>query len=223
LLGWRLAWVGPLWVVRQRYLVLVRDLTGPLPAAPARPDVRWTRLAEPDVPRLHATDPGLGLVEIRRRLAEGQECHLWWLGDSIVHYRWEATRSAYLPYLGLTLRLLPGDVCSTWSFTHPAFRRRGLLAATSPAQLHRIRAGGARRSIAIVAWWHTASLRVTRDGAGRTIVGAVGCWQLGPWRRHVAEGAVRFDGPGVFHVARDSPEPADSREPGGTGHAVRRL
>jgi hypothetical protein len=201
ILGWRLAWVGPLWVLRPRYLVLLRDLTAPVPPAPPRADLRWSVLGPADVGRLTAMDPELGPGDVRRRLDEGQECHLCWAGDALVHYRWEASRPAYLPYLGLTFRPLAGDVCSTWSFTHPAYRGRGLLTVTSAARLHDMRAHGFRRAISVVAWWHSASLRVTRDYAGRTVVGAVGRYNLGPSRRPFAEGAVCLDGAGGFHVA----------------------
>jgi hypothetical protein len=193
--------VGPLWAVRPRYLVLTRGLDGPLPPIPPRPDLRCSPLTDRDVPRLTAVDPGLEVAEIQRRLDEGQGCHLYWVGESIVHYRWEATGTIYLPYLGLTLRLLAGDMCSTWTFTAPGSRGTGLMTVTSPASLHRMRAQGARRAVSVVAWWNTPSVRVTQQRAGRTVVGAVGCWRIGRWRRYFAEGSVRFDGPGTFHIA----------------------
>jgi hypothetical protein len=40
LLGWRVTWVGPWWIARPRYLVLVRDLAAPLPEPDRRPDLR---------------------------------------------------------------------------------------------------------------------------------------------------------------------------------------
>jgi hypothetical protein len=201
-------WVGPWWIVRPRYLVLVRDLAAPLPEPDRRPDLRWTPLVEDDVTRLAAMDPRLSLAEIRRRLAEGQECHLCWVGESIAHYRWEATLPAYLPYLDLTVRPLPGDVCGTGLFTHPIFRRSGIHAATSLWALHRLRARGLRRAIVLVAWWNAPSLRVERERAGRTVAGAVGNWNLGGRPRSFAEGAVRWDEPGVaFHVAAPERRP----------------
>jgi hypothetical protein len=161
-------------------------------------------LTDPDVPRLVAMDPTLTLSEIRRRLAEGQECHLCWSRDALAHYRWEATGPVHLPFLGLTLRLLPGDVCATWVFTDSAFRALGVHTATTLAALHRLRSRGLRRTVSLVAWWNDAGLRVTRNRAGRNIVGAVARWQVGPWRRHVAEGAVRFDAPGSVSVEREA-------------------
>ena len=223
LLGWRLAWVGPLWLVCRRYLVLTRDLTTALPPVPHRPDLRWTTLTETDAPRLVAMNPTLGLAEVRRRLAEGQECHLCWSGNALAHYRWEATGPVYLPFLGLTLRLLPGDVCGSWSFTHPVFRGSGMHTATTLAALHRLRSRGLRRTLSLVAWWNDAALQVTRDRAGRNVVGAVARWQVGPWRRHVAEGAVRFDDAGTVHVVPDAPGPAESPASGGTERAARRV
>lgn len=204
ILGWRLIWVAPVWTLRPRHVVLVRDLTTPLPDAPCRPDLHWTQLTEADIPRVVALDPRLGPGEIQRRLAEGQACHLCWVGESVAHYRWEASRPAYLPYLGLTVRPLPGDVCGAGVFTDPTFRRAGIHTATTLAALHRLRALGHRRAIAFVAWWNGPSLRVERDRAGRTVVGAVGYWNLGPWRRYVGEGRVRLENPRGFHVAADS-------------------
>jgi hypothetical protein len=204
LLGWRLVWVGPRWMVCRRYLVLTRDLTPAPPPARHRPDLRWTMLTDPDVPRLVAMDRTLTLSEIRRRLAEGQECHLCWSGDALAHYRWEATGAVYLPFLGLTLRLLPGDVCATWVFTDSAFRGSGVHTATTLTALHRLRSRGLHRTLSVVAWWNDAALRVSRDRASRDVVGTVSRWQVGPWRRHVAEGAVRFDAPGSVYVAREA-------------------
>jgi hypothetical protein len=202
LLGWRIAWVGSSWIVRPRYLVLVRDLAAPLPEPSRRSDLRWAPLATDEVARLATVDPRLTAAEIRRRLAEGQECHLCWVGESIAHYRWEATRPAYLPYLGLTVRPLPGDVCGAGLFTHPIFRRSGIHTAATLWALHRLRARGFRHAIAFVAWWNAASLRVEREWAERTVAGAVGYWNLGPRRGPFAEGAVGWDEPGVtFHVA----------------------
>ena len=149
-------------------------------------------------------DPRLTAAEIDRRLDEGQECHLCWVGESIAHYRWEATRPAYLPYLGLTVRPLPGDVCGTGLFTHPAFRRSGIHTATTLEALRRLRNRGFGRAIAFVAWWNTASLHVERERAGRTVTGAVGYWNLGPRHHPFAKGAVRWDEPGTtFHVAAE--------------------
>ena len=203
LLGRRLAWVGPLWLVRPRFLVLTCDLTAPLPPAPYRPDLRWTMLCERDAPHLVAMDPTLGLTEIRRRLAEGHDCHLCWSGESLTHYRWETTGPAYLPFLGLTLRPLPGDASCTWSFTHPAFRGSGLHTTATLTALHRLRSRGLRRTLSLVAWWNVAALRVSRDRAARDVVGAVGYWRLGWRRRHFVEGAVRLEGTAQISVAND--------------------
>lgn len=202
ILGWRIAWVAPLWLVQHRYLVLVRDLGAPMASPPNLEElgVRRTVLTPDDVAVLVATDPSLRKEEIDRRLAEGQECLLYWSGSRLAHYRWETTQSAFLPYLGLTLRLLAGDACTTWAFTHPDFRGRGLMVCSSAEELHRLRRNGLRRSIALVAWWNLPSLQVTRDRAGRSVVGSVGHWQVGPARTRIVRGAVRLDSPHSFHV-----------------------
>jgi hypothetical protein len=43
-------------------------------------------------------------VEPRRRWEEGQICVGGWLGGALVHYWWETTRPADLPYLGRSFR-----------------------------------------------------------------------------------------------------------------------
>ena len=40
----RLLWVAPQWLVRQEYLMLVKDLRLPLPEVPAHESLRWTSL-----------------------------------------------------------------------------------------------------------------------------------------------------------------------------------
>lgn len=107
LLGWRLAWVAPLWAARPRYVVVARSLEGPLPLVPDRPELRCTPLSEADMPLLTSVDPALDATEIRRRLREGQRGHVYRIGEAIAHYRFEATGRIFLPYLGLTFHLLP--------------------------------------------------------------------------------------------------------------------
>ena len=87
-------------------------------------------------------------------------------------------------------------------YTSRPFRRRGIDTAACIAGLHLFRERGVERTFVLVAWWNTPSLRVERDRAGRAIVGSVGSWRFGPWRRYFTEGAVHFDAAGSFYVER---------------------
>lgn len=190
----RLLWVAPQWLVRQEYLVYVKDLRLPLPEVPAPGPLRWTGLTEAQIGRVLAINPALSEAEIRRRLKEGQECLLAWIGESLVYYRWDATASPYLPYLGKTLRLLQGDINATDAFTHPAFRGRGIHAASTIVVLHRARDLGLSRVITIAAWWNAPALRVNLQKSGHTVVGTVGFWNAGLRRFYFATGAVCLEG-----------------------------
>jgi GNAT superfamily N-acetyltransferase len=195
LLGTRLLWVAPGWIVRPRYLVLVRDLTRPRPAVARPPGLRWSVLTDAEVPAILAADPRATAADVARRRREGQACHLCWVGGTLAHYRWEATGESYLPFLDRVVRPAPGDVFGAGLFTRPELRGRGLHALTTAVALERLREQGYRRAIAFVAWWHRPSLRVELDHAGGRVAGAVGFWNLGRGRRYFTEGAVRLEGP----------------------------
>ena len=196
----RLLWVAPQWLLRQEYVVFVKDLRLPLPEVPARESLRWTGLTEAQIDRLLAINPALSEAEIRRRLKEGQECLLCWMGESLVYYRWDATASPYLPFLGKTLRFLQGDTFATDVFTHPAFRGRGIQTASSIMALHRARDLGLSRFITMPAWWNAPSLQVNLQKTGGSVVGTVGFWNAGLWRYYFATGDVCLDDNANIHI-----------------------
>lgn len=196
----RLLWVAPQWLVRQEYLVLVKDLRLPLPEVPAHGSLRWTGFAEAQIDRVLAINPSLSEAEIRRRLKEGQECLLCWMGESLVHYRWDAPASPYLPYLDKTLRYLQGDIFATDVFTHRAFRGRGIQTASSIMALYRARDLGLSRFITMPAWWNVPSLRVNVQKTGRSVAGTVGFWNAGLWRHYFTTGNVYLDDSGDIRI-----------------------
>ena len=186
----RMLWIIPTWLVRREYFVLIRDLRLPLPDVPAHPSMRWTILTEAEISTVSAINPQMSRDEIRCRWEEGQECFLCWIGASLVHYRWETTKPAYLPYLDKTLQLLKDDLLVLNVFTHPAFRGSGIHSISSYMGLRRSRDRGLARSIAIVAWWNAPSLRVTWQKTGYALAGTVGYWNIGFWKYHFASGNV---------------------------------
>ncbi len=196
----RMLWVAPQWLLRQEYLVLVKDLRLPLPEVSASESLRWTALTEAQIDRVLALNSALLEAEIRRRLKEGQECLLCWMGESLVHYRWDATASPYLTYLGKTFRLQKGDTHATDIFTQPGFRGRGIQTVSSIMALHRARDLGLSRFITIVAWWNAPALRVNLQKTGRSVAGTVGYWNAGLWRHYFTTGNVYLDDSGNIHI-----------------------
>lgn len=190
----RMLWVAPLWLVRRKFLVLVRDLRLPLPEVPPHEPMEWTPLTGAEIPRVLALNPVMSEPEIRRLWREGQECILCWIGKSLAHYRWDTHKATHLPYLGKTLRLIEGeDTMDSGSFTHPVFRGRGIYTVSTIMALHRDMNSGLTRSITIVAWWNIPSLRAHLSKAGYTVAGAVGYWNMGLWRCYFATGDVCLD------------------------------
>ena len=193
------------WLARREYFVLVRDLRLPLPKVPVDQTTVWTSLTEAEIPQLLAINPVLSETEIRRRWKEGQECSLCWIEGSLAHYRWYATGSVYLSYLGKTLRLLEGECLIEDVFTHPAFRRRGIQSVGSLTTLKHLQDRGFRRAIAIVARYNTPTLRVTQK-MGYAVAGAIGYWNVALWKRYFITGSVRLDGRASMYVEHVAPE-----------------
>jgi GNAT superfamily N-acetyltransferase len=192
--------VAARWLLRPEYLVSVRDLERGTPTFAVRDDVRWAPLGEADLPALVALSPTLTEADVRRMWAEGQECHTCWIDDVLVFYRWDSTEPAYLPYLDRTFLPRPGDLLVGQLYTHPAYRSQGVSSASSALVMPRLRARGARRSVTLIAWWNRAGIHVTRDKYGHRVVGTIGSWRLGPWRRYFATGDVRLVGRTGFRV-----------------------
>jgi len=185
--------VVPRWAVRPEFFVLLIDLRVPLPTVPTIEDARLSLLTEAEIPCVKEINPALSEAEIRRRLTEGQTCMLCWIGGSPAHYWWYATAPVYLPYLGKTFQPSAGDIFTVDIFTHPAFRRQGILTWSIILTSREARQKGFVRRLSMVAWWNAPTLRAVRDAAGK-VVGTVGYWNVGFWRHYVATGDVRLDG-----------------------------
>jgi GNAT superfamily N-acetyltransferase len=181
------------WLVRRVYLVTSRDLRDPLPSPPSVRGVAWTTLREADIVRLVASKPTLTDAEVRARLAEGQRCAVGWLDGRPVHWRWETDGEAYLPYLGRRLRPGAGERWVTDVYTHPGHRGRGLYTVSTLRAMRQAREEDRTRLLGMVSAWNRPAIHVMTAKTGRAVIGAVGYWQLGPWRRYFARGDVAFD------------------------------
>jgi hypothetical protein len=193
-LGWRRGVLLAIaWLARREFLVLVRklDRVGTLPSPDA--SIRWVHLKDEHAGLLPRLNPALKAGEISRRRLEGQVCDLAFVGESLAHYRWTATSPVYLPYLGKSCVVEPGDLLVTELFTHPAFRRLGIHRQSVCRSVTMAQQSGSRRHLSLVAKWNVPVLS-TADKTGAGIVGSVGYWNLGFFRSYFARGAVRLDG-----------------------------
>ena len=216
---WRVtgAWaplVAAGWLVRREYLVMVRYV-GPAGPPARASDARWTRVeAQAEELVRGGTFPGTR-AGIRRQLEEGQECWVAWMDGEPAHWRWESSRPAWLPYLGLSLRPQLGDLCVVDVYTRPRFRGRGLHTAGTLLALERARASKLTRLIGLVAPWNRSARHVMEVKTRRTMVGSVGFWNLGA-RRYFSRGQVCLE-PKGFTVAA----PARTARPGAETPRVR--
>jgi GNAT superfamily N-acetyltransferase len=192
------------WVVRREFVVFARDLLVLSPDEASDPSMRWTDLSAHDTASLLEIDSALDETDLARRQREGQYCRLGWAGARLAHYRWDTLRPAYLPYLDRWYQPQPGDVLTTWLYTTPDQRGRGVQRASHADLREQALARGCRRSLGIVAVWNVPSLR-TNDHTGRVRVGTVGYVALGPWRRYFATGLAYFDSEGRVAISRARP------------------
>jgi hypothetical protein len=204
-----LASAVPVWLMRRQYLAAVKDLRDPLPPIPVIRGLTWRPLARAEIPRLIAGNPTLSAAEVGRRLSEGQECWVGWLGATAVHWRWETRREAYLPYLHRHALPLCGDLWTVEVYTHPSQRGRGLYAAGTVMAMQRGREEGDLRVIGLIAGWNRPARRVAEEKLQRRIVGSVGYWGVGRWHYPFVTGDVVVDGEGrVLIPRRQEPQAA---------------
>lgn len=194
-LGWRVALVGPAWLLRPRFLFYTRDLRARVDAAPTPVDAVWREFTSDDVGAITAMVPDETPERLRRRTAEGQRALVCHVRDTLAHCRWFTGRPTYLPHLGLTLVPQTGDLCHNGAYTAPAFRGRGIFADSMMRVLVLAQREGYVRTISHAAWWNYPTRGSVLHRTGRRPVGHVGYWNLGITRRYVAAGGVRL-GPG---------------------------
>jgi hypothetical protein len=184
-----LARVALEWSVRRRYLVFERNLTGagaPVAELPAS----WEVLQGEGLAALREVNPAVDIGKMRRRDQAGHFCYAFRHEGRLVHYRWYALLPVYLSWLGLSWQPVPGDVLIFDGFTHPAVRGQRVATIISSRESLRARELGLTRSLAFVAWWNEASLRLLQRHRYRQ-VGAITRWRiLAKW--HTASGSARL-------------------------------
>lgn len=192
--------VATRWLFRRSFAAYVRDLDAALPDVPSAGSLVRAAIAEADLAAIERLDPALTPAEVRRRWAEGQEGHAWWLEGTPVHSYWITRQPVRLPYLGLTFRPAPGDVFVVDALTRADLRGRGLDRLSGVDYLHRERAVGSRRSVALVATWNAPAHRVSRDRMGYTPAGSIGFRHSLVGRRYFATELVRLEADRGFSI-----------------------
>jgi GNAT superfamily N-acetyltransferase len=200
----------PRWLVlRREFIAVARPIPARAREIPALAGVQCRMLGEAELPAFAAGCPELTVGEVRRRWAAGLECLVLWRGPAIAAYRWDVTAAVgalYLPYLGTTARLAPGDVLAYDPRTLPASRRPHLGAELVATAVERARTRGDRRYVSLIAAWNHASLRWA-EHLGWERVGSVGYRRVGLRRRYFATGAMALIGREVRFLP--SAEPND--------------
>jgi len=150
-----------------------RDLDTPIHWPGARQLTDWTRLSPAEIPLVAEINPMMQVAEVERRLAEGQDCLLGWVGQDLAYYHWATAQPTYLAYLDKTLRPRENQVFGDGSYVAPRFRHRGIYQEATTRNLIYERERGRHSYLFLVAWWHRPSIRVNLR-LGCVPVGSIG-------------------------------------------------
>ena len=184
--------LAPCWLVHRQFVVFSRDLSAPLPDLPLPAGLFFRPLAVQEIVELEAVNATMHPGEVKRRLAEGQRCLVGWLEGRPVFYSWWfASGLIYLHYLGLWLRVQPGDIFSDDTFTAPRFRGQNISPAGQHEYYRLARELDYCRDLGMGVPWNRPAMRVAAK-TGRHVVAQIDRWQLGPWCRYVLHGAARL-------------------------------
>jgi ribosomal protein S18 acetylase RimI-like enzyme len=168
--------------IRRRLVMIERTLSEPAPEISARVPIRVGVLAAGEVDAYLRLRSDQDAVEIRRRLAEGQQCFVAWHERQIIHASWAAPRLARVDYLSAEITLAPDEVYVHGVFTAPAFRGLGASPVCILEMVRYFRTRGCRRLLAVVSPENRSGFRPW-EKLGYRRIGLLGFTGLGPWRR----------------------------------------
>ena len=116
--------MGPRWLQARRFHLVASPIDATLDVAPLA-GARCEVLTERDLWAFVRGCQAVSAREVRRRWRARAECLVCWIDGEVAAYRWDATGTAYLPYLSRWLRGAPGDGLVLECRTLPGRRRRG--------------------------------------------------------------------------------------------------
>jgi ribosomal protein S18 acetylase RimI-like enzyme len=151
----------------QRYVVLARSLDEPLPSSQPQLGVTIRQATLDDIERFRPITVSWQLRQFFQRMCRGHICFITLLPDGrIVNYGWSSDEASQEP---CPTPLEPGDACSSFSYTLPAYRRMGLHEANFAARCKFLREQGYKRVLAQVETDNVASLALCRKVGYREV------------------------------------------------------
>ena len=191
---------GRMLYVRQRQLLLERDLTASLPHVPRAALPLEFRAAQPgDGPALLASgfwppsraDYWLRLFAARFTAGTGYRSFVALHQGQIVGIDWVSGKSADTALIGLRVEMRPGSCVGENLMEHRAYRHQGIGLALLTYSLEQSRGMGYARQVTLVSAWNHRMLVTAVQLLGFRQAGElVTTWRLGHPRT-----AWRFDGP----------------------------
>jgi hypothetical protein len=147
-----------------------RDLSADLPGVPPRLPLEMHVVGAEELGLFRdcLEEAGLDWGEAQARAARGDLCTVVQSEGRLVHVRWLTTQVGFIPELGATLRLQPGEAYVYASLTPPAERGGGVQPAVSALMMQWGRARGYRRHIFYVRGDNPSALAIVdKIGARR--------------------------------------------------------
>lgn len=159
-------------------------------SSPAVENFHMEQVGEDNCSHIMAVRPGFYTREIlMKRFQEEHICFLGWLEDKPVHLRWNFVGSIYLPYLGRTLCLAPGEIWADEGYTSPLYRGRGIYDYASRHVRSSLYAQGFKRiSNTFASWQH--SLQMQSQYLGMERIGEAKYLNLFGFKKYFWQGGV---------------------------------
>ncbi len=163
------------------------------PDLPGNADLTLTTIADSDWDDYERFRGGG--IDCRRLLRSGKRCWVLRSATGIVSSCWAATDFAEIPYLGLRIRLGPGQVYLFDTYTAPACRGRSHASLLVAELVQSCLQQGERTVISAVLPENRGGMALF-DRLGFQQAGLVGYFGIGPWRHQFCRSAIEPDEPG---------------------------
>jgi len=160
--GWRILLFRVLpWLFHRRYFVYAGRITDTDEGPPQHAAYHLETVQGGAADRVVGIRPAFYNPKIvAQRLEQGHLCFLGWMGRTPVHVRWLFTGPVFLPYLGRTIDVRPGEAYSDESYTLRKFRQQGIAHQTIRSLGRFMAERGYHRFIALIASWNTITVRL---------------------------------------------------------------
>jgi SAM-dependent methyltransferase len=184
-----------------------RDLDSQLPLVEPRVDLHFRLASARDIPFLvREGDPGQSSEEmLQDRIERGDLCFIAESSEGeLIHCRWVASDSGYIPELGMEVLLAPGEAYMYGGYTAPRWRKYGVDGAARSYIFHAMRARGKSRVYSYVRGDSPPALRAA--GRWQSQGGSVWYFRMGPfgtWIKSTGKHPVLRKRVGSLRAERD--------------------